>query len=87
MSEFFEPVEADRELPVNAKREIHGRPRCTWPSGDVHEGDYVDGVRHGTGTYSHADGRVYVGEYQDDKRHGKATYTSKSGRARTRAAA
>ncbi|CAE7734625.1 RSPH1 [Symbiodinium sp. CCMP2592] len=79
VSECFEPIGGDRELPVNDQGEIHGRARCTWPNGDVYEGDYKDGKRNGTGTHTLASGAVYVGECKDKKRNGKGTYTYKNG--------
>ena len=78
-SEWYEPIGGDLELPVNGEGKVQGRARCTWPSGQVYEGDYKDGRRHGTGTYTHADGEVYVGEFKDDEATGTGTYSFASG--------
>ncbi|CAE7205934.1 PIP5K6 [Symbiodinium sp. CCMP2592] len=79
VSEWHEPIAGDRELPLNDKGRIDGRARCTWPSGNVHEGDYENGLRHGTGTNTSAGGDVYVGEYKDDKKNGMGTHTYADG--------
>mmetsp|Transcript_29688 Transcript_29688/g.88817 ORF Transcript_29688/g.88817 Transcript_29688/m.88817 type:complete len:524 (-) Transcript_29688:61-1632(-) len=42
-------------------------------------GQFVDGKRHGTGTFQYASGATYVGEWADDKKHGDAVYTSETG--------
>ena len=78
VSEWYEPIEGDRELRLNDKGELQGRARCTFPSGHVYE-YFQDGRRHGWGTDRYTDGSVFVGEYQDGQRNGKGTYTSASG--------
>ena len=75
VSEWFEPIGGDLEMVVNGEGKVQGRARCTWPSGQVYEGDWKDGSMHGKGTYKYADGAVYVGEFKDGKRNGKGTYT------------
>lgn len=39
-------------------------------NGEVYEGPYVDGKKHGQWTERFADGQVEEGPYVDDKRHG-----------------
>lgn len=36
-----------------------------------YEGEFVDNLRHGVGTYTEADGSTYSGEWAFGKRHGK----------------
>ncbi|CAE7944554.1 RSPH1 [Symbiodinium necroappetens] len=79
VSEWYEPIEGDRELRLNDKGELQGRARCTFPSGHVYEGYFQDGRRHGVGTDRYMDGSVFVGEYQDGQRNGRGTYTSANG--------
>jgi len=79
VSECFEPIGGDEELPLNGEGKVQGRARCTWPQGAVYEGDWKDGKRNGTGTFTYADGAVYVGEYKDGKMNGKGTYTYADG--------
>ena len=79
VSECFEPIGGDLELPVNGEGKVQGRARCTWPSGQVYEGDLKDGRRHGKGTNTYDDGAVYVGEFKDDKKNGMGTYTHADG--------
>eukprot|EP00439_Symbiodinium_sp_Y106_P026730 s2165_g3.t1 len=82
VSEWFEPIGGDLELPVNGEGKDarrHGTGTFTHASGEVYVGEYEDGKKNGKGTYTYADGAVYVGEFNDNKRNGKGTYTYKSG--------
>ncbi len=47
--------------------------------GDVLEGEWLNGLLHGRGTYIHANGEKYIGEFQDGKYHGRGTYTYANG--------
>jgi hypothetical protein len=42
--------------------------------GDVLEGEWLNGLQHGQGTYTHASGDKYVGEFKDGMNHGQGTY-------------
>ena len=42
--------------------------------GSSYEGDFVNGIIGGKGSYKWADGRVYKGEWKDGKLHGKGIY-------------
>ncbi|CAE7349735.1 RSPH1 [Symbiodinium sp. CCMP2592] len=79
VSEWLEPIGGDRELSVNDEGDIQGRARCTFPDGDIYEGDYEDGKFHGKGTYTYADGTVYVGEFKNGDMNGKGMYTYADG--------
>ncbi|MYH15809.1 MAG: hypothetical protein F4149_11610 [Gammaproteobacteria bacterium] len=48
-------------------------------NGDVYEGDLVDGLRTGQGTYTWVDGRTYTGAFVADRRHGEGVLTWKNG--------
>ena len=79
VSEWFEPIEDDRELRVDDKGKLQGRARCTWPEGQVYEGQWKDGRQHGRGTERLEDGEVFVRQFQDGQRHGKGMCTFPSG--------
>ncbi|CAE7734662.1 PIP5K8 [Symbiodinium sp. CCMP2592] len=79
VSEWYDPIGGDAELPVNDQGNMDGRARCTFPSGNMYEGDWKDGKRNGTGTHTFANGGVYVGEWKDDKRNGMGTQTFANG--------
>ncbi|CAE7948604.1 RSPH1, partial [Symbiodinium sp. KB8] len=79
VSEWYEPIEGDRELRLNDKGELQGRARCTYTDGSVFVGEYQDGQQNGKGTYTSANGAGFVGEYQKDKKHGKGMYTYENG--------
>jgi hypothetical protein len=42
--------------------------------GDVFEGEWLNGLFHGLGTYTHTNGNKYVGMHQDGNRDGNGTY-------------
>ena len=46
---------------------------------DRYEGEYLNGNRHGFGTYIYANGNKYSGEYKNDRPNGKGTITFSSG--------
>jgi hypothetical protein len=48
-------------------------------SGDRYEGEYLNGDRHGFGTYFYANGNKYSGEYKNDRPNGRGTITFSSG--------
>jgi len=52
-------------------------------NGDVYEGELVEGLRSGQGTYLWAEGNKYEGEFAADRLHGKGTYTWVDGRTYT----
>ena len=39
-------------------------------NGDVYEGDFIDGKKHGKGTLKFRDGSIYTGEFQNDSING-----------------
>ena len=41
-----------------------------------YDGDFVNGVYHGIGTYTWEDNNVYRGDWREGKRHGVGVYTS-----------
>ena len=59
------------------------RKRCryllataSYPNGDIYEGDYVDGIRHGRGIYRFAaSGDKYEGSWVNNNKHGLGTMT------------
>ena len=42
----------------------------TYANGDVYEGHFLNGLKHGSGVKTNDDGSIYKGEYKDDKPHG-----------------
>jgi len=47
--------------------------------GDIFKGQYIDNIKHGQGTYIHADGSLFNGEYKNSKRNGQGTYIDTKG--------
>ncbi|KAL6067459.1 Phosphatidylinositol 4-phosphate 5-kinase [Balamuthia mandrillaris] len=50
-----------------------------WENGDKYEGEWLNNVFHGTGTFTFASGNVYKGQYANGKREGKGCYLYKNG--------
>ena len=49
----------------------HGTAKVTYPNGDIYEGSYEGGLRHGKGIIKFADGRQYRGKWRLDMPHGQ----------------
>ena len=47
--------------------------------GRLYVGEFKDGKRNGTGTYTMPNGEKYVGEFKDGKENGTGTLTFPSG--------
>jgi hypothetical protein len=69
---FF--VTADGEE-KKSSRDYIGWATATYPDGEIYEGDFVEGIRKGKGTYRYKDGDVYTGEWKDNVKHGYGTLT------------
>ncbi len=54
--------------------------RVELENGDIYEGDFVDGVRTGSGTYVWANGNEYQGDFLNNQMHGEGTYRWTDGR-------
>ena len=51
---------------------VQGKGNYVWPDGSTYEGDVVNGLRHGCGTFVSADKKSsYNGEWHGGKRNGK----------------
>lgn len=65
------------EMQVGNFREdyLNGVAKINFPNGDVYEGQCLNNVRHGEGTYTWKENSsTYAGEWKDGVRHGKGTY-------------
>ena len=65
------------EGPYDENGQRSGVGTCKWPDGSVYEGDWLNGLRHGSGKYT-CDDYIYIGEWQQDMRHGRGKYTKLS---------
>lgn len=54
----------------------NGVGTCTYKSGIVYKGHFVNGLRHGHGELHYPSGQVYVGEFAEGFRDGRGTHTS-----------
>jgi hypothetical protein len=53
---------------INSKQKFQGQGIYVWPGHRVYEGGWLDGKKHGAGTYYSGDGVVFTGEYVYGKR-------------------
>lgn len=58
-----------------------GKATATYSNGDIYEGYFADGKRHGHGKYSYVTGEIYEGLFNDNLKHGigKITYGENKG--------
>lgn len=61
----------------------YGTGKHIYKSGDIYEGEFLDGKRHGTGKIVYASGDVYEGEFAQNKRHGTGAVQYTDGRSYT----
>ena len=60
--------------------ELNGKGRHIWANnGDIYEGQFKDGKKHGYGVHKHANGNVYQGEYRNNKIHEWGIFTYANG--------
>ncbi|KAL7748588.1 hypothetical protein RI367_005999 [Sorochytrium milnesiophthora] len=58
-----------------------GKALSSWyPFLNSYTGDFVDGQRHGFGTFHYADGSLYRGEWRQGRKHGTGEYITPEGR-------
>jgi len=61
-------------------QERHGKGRAELPNGDVYNGDYENGKRHGKGVYKFKkSGAKYDGSWEEGKKQGEGTFTYPDG--------
>ena len=64
-----------------SNNEITGsKGRMRYRNGEVYEGDFVEGKKHGYGVYRWGDGSVFEGWYIDDKKQGHGKYRTADNR-------
>uniref|UniRef100_A0A668ALE6 Radial spoke head 10 homolog B n=1 Tax=Myripristis murdjan TaxID=586833 RepID=A0A668ALE6_9TELE len=57
-------------------RRVHG---SQYPQRNEYRGNFVQGQRHGKGTFYYAGGARYDGEWKNNKKHGKGKFTHRNG--------
>ncbi|CAB1119143.1 unnamed protein product [Ectocarpus sp. CCAP 1310/34] len=63
------------ERPVSAVSMDTQKQMC-----NVYRGEWLDGMRHGQGTFMYADGSRHTGQWRKNKKHGPAVFMSDNGR-------
>ena len=69
-TEIQVPSPADARPPSPPERPAGGQHRWTNGAGLTYEGEWLNGLYHGTGTLREPDGSRYVGEWENGKRSG-----------------
>lgn len=59
--------------PVNEHDQAHGQGCMRWENGDVYQGEFFNGVRHGNGSLVFSSGGEYVGDWECNQIHGNGT--------------
>ncbi|KAF4655475.1 hypothetical protein FOL47_009412 [Perkinsus chesapeaki] len=64
---------------THSSRDFTGRARAVYGNGEVYDGDFDEGIRHGHGTYWYRNGDIYTGQFQENEKHGRGrlVYTGK----------
>ena len=58
----------------------HGKGKLYYnDSGDIYDGVFKNGLKHGHGEYQYYNGDKYIGEFYQNEMHGKGTYKSVNG--------
>ena len=70
------PIPGVSELPGPQAADMQ---RKVYKNGDIYEGQFSEGKRHGRGTYRFANGDIYEGEYRDGKRCGFGRFSFAGG--------
>lgn len=69
-------VTSSGETRKEGSRHYDGKATVSYPNGDLYEGTFADGIRHGRGCYRYAaSGEKYDGQWSNNKRHGLGTMT------------
>lgn len=59
---------------VHRSRDFSGRASASYENGESYSGDFVDGVRIGSGKYIYVNGDEYVGGFDENKKHGMGRF-------------
>ncbi|CAH1773311.1 unnamed protein product, partial [Owenia fusiformis] len=59
---------------------LHRVPGSQYPMRNMYDGDFVKGLRHGSGSFLYANGARYEGEWNNNMKHGKGKFVFKNGR-------
>ncbi len=60
--------------------ELDFRTALSYPDGEIYEGQFYNGMRHGLGTCIYANGDMYEGEWSEGQCHGEGLLTNEKGK-------
>lgn len=70
------PEDGSQPIQDKSSLDYTGRAQVQYPNGDIFDGFFQNGLKHGVGTYTYSDGNKFEGEWKDNKKTGigKMTY-------------
>ena len=77
VSDTFEALHG--ALSVDSQGQVQGLARCLYVNGDVYEGAFENGLKHGQGTLRYANGDLFEGAFCQDRRQGHGRFTWSNG--------
>ncbi len=79
LDEMFTAALASVADPVRERDTPETISVVTFPNEDRYEGEFVNGLMHGWGSYTYKNGDCYEGEYANDLKQGRGTLTTVNG--------
>ncbi len=74
-SELRKKKYGNKEVKVDSLRKYSSHKSVIYDNGDYYYGQFLNGDRHGEGTYIWSNGNKYEGNWKHGRRHGQGTFT------------
>jgi clan AA aspartic protease (TIGR02281 family) len=71
--------EKDRMEGTWKNGKLEGKSKIAYKSGELYEGNMIQGVKNGVGKYIYSNGDYYEGSWKNSKQNGAGKYVAKSG--------
>ena len=67
-------VQSTTSIDKSSKKRSRPNTTAHWQMDNRYEGDFVQGLRHGIGTFYYSDGGKYVGQWWEGRKHGEGMF-------------